>query len=137
MTKKQKVIIGIVLVLVIGGLSIYTISLNLAPAQSLQEGINAFDGGDYTSAENSFEKTLTYGSNAAADYYLGLIALGKPDQKGDQLFPNADYTKASSYFERAIAEKIDTNKYPKVYHYLGISYYYTCLLYTSPSPRDS
>lgn len=90
------------------------------------EGINAYFNDDFEKAEAFLEKSVRFSEkNPVAYYYLGKIALGKPDLLRLDALAGGDYRKAVEYFEKAEATGIadaDLDLYSQMLNYAGFSY---------------
>ena len=90
------------------------------------KGEQAYVSSDVAGAGILFEKALRFGENVAARYYLGRIALGKADRRGDVLFPDGNYKSAIDHLEKSISlglASADADIYADALFILGIAYW--------------
>ncbi|MBI2054955.1 MAG: hypothetical protein HYT39_02550 [Candidatus Sungbacteria bacterium] len=99
----------IVLLLAVGG---FLYGSKAIAGYYFKRGIQEFQGGNITKAKPLFEKALKFDSkNPEPHFYLGKLALGKPDVGGPLLYPNANYPEAVDKYEAAIALNLKNKNY--------------------------
>ena len=94
-----------------------------------QEGFDAFNNNDYFFAEKKF-------SEAELNFEIIEFAAKSAIMSSYSLYGINFYDQAIENLERYL-RKYPADKNVMYAHYLTALVYYDCLLYTSPSPRDS